>query len=63
MRDDDPIKAVELMRSLRDGINRDVQDMTPEQRVEYIRLRATRVARELSLPEAVAPVARRQAAR
>ena len=32
-----PFDCVRLMRELRDQIDRDVQNMTPEQRDEYIR--------------------------
>jgi hypothetical protein len=47
--------AVKLMRELRDEINREVEPLTPEERLVYIRQRADRVRRELSLPQAVAP--------
>jgi hypothetical protein len=47
--------AVRLMRELRDEINREVEPMTPEERLAYIRQRADRVRKELSLPQAVAP--------
>ena len=39
---DKPFDCVRLMRQLRDQIDRDVQDMTEEQRREYIRRRAER---------------------
>lgn len=47
--------CVRLMRELRDQINRDVEALTPEQRVEYIRRRAERVRHDLALPAPVAP--------
>jgi hypothetical protein len=37
-----PFDSVRLMRELRDQIDRDVQDLTEEQRDEYIRRRAER---------------------
>lgn len=50
--------SVRLMRELRDEINRDVESMTSEQRVAYIRQRADRVRKQLSLPQAVEPALR-----
>jgi hypothetical protein len=50
--------SVRMMRELRDEINRDVERMTPEERLAYIRQRADRVRKELSLPQAVAPASR-----
>jgi hypothetical protein len=47
--------CVRLMRELRDEINREVEGMTPEQRVDYIRNRAERVRRDLALPQPVPP--------
>jgi hypothetical protein len=47
--------CVRLMRELRDEINRDIEALTPEQRVEYIRVRAERVRQDLALPAPVAP--------
>jgi hypothetical protein len=47
--------SVRMMRELRDEINRDVERMTPEERLAYIRQRADRVRKELSLPQAVSP--------
>jgi hypothetical protein len=42
------IDAVALMRKLRDQIDRDVENLTEEQRREYIRFRAERFWRELA---------------
>ncbi len=47
--------CVRLMRELRDEINRDVEALTPEERIAYIRQRAEHVRRDLSLPPPVAP--------
>jgi hypothetical protein len=44
-----------MMRELREGINREVEPLTPEQRVEYIRNRAERVRKDLALPPPVSP--------
>jgi len=43
------------MRELRDEIDREVAQMTPEERVQFINRRAERVARELGLPPAADP--------
>lgn len=55
MEADKAFDCVRMMREVRDGINRDVEAMTAEQRVEYIRRRAARVRQDLGLPESVAP--------
>lgn len=55
MTNDKTFDCVRLMRELRDQINRDVETMTPEQRVEYIRGRAERVRKDLALPNPIAP--------
>lgn len=39
--------AVELMRSLRDEIDREVASLSPSQRVRYVRERAERVRQDL----------------
>ena len=49
--DEMQIDAVGLMRELRDQIDRDVQNMTEEQRDEYIRLRAERLWTRLAEKE------------
>ena len=46
-----PFDSVRLMRELRDQIDRDVQNMTEEQRDEYIRRRAERFWIQLSEKE------------
>lgn len=45
------IDSVGLMREIRDRLNAEVADLTPEQRREYIRRSAERVRRELALPD------------
>jgi hypothetical protein len=55
MKNEKAFDCVRLMRELRDGINREVEPMTPEQRVEYIRDRAERVRKDLALPVPVSP--------
>jgi hypothetical protein len=55
MKDEKTFDCVRLMRELRDEINREVEVMTPEQRVAYIRNRAERVRRDLALPQPVSP--------
>jgi hypothetical protein len=60
-RNEKEFDAVELMRALRDEIDRDVASMTPAQRREYIRHRADRVRGELGLgssPEPAVPLRR-----
>jgi|GEM_PF-5141826 len=52
-----PIDAVSLMRRLRGQIDRDVQNMTEEQRDEYIRDRAERFWTQLAEKEHRAGVA------
>ena len=47
------IDAVGLMRSLRDEIDRTVENMTAEERREYIRQSAAEVAHLLNLPPSV----------
>jgi hypothetical protein len=47
--------CVRLMRELRDEINREVEPMTSEQRVRYIRNRADQVRQDLALPAPVSP--------
>jgi hypothetical protein len=46
-----PFDSVRLMRELRDQIDRDVQDMSEEQRDEYIRRRAERFWTQLAEKE------------
>ena len=36
--------AVELMRNLRDALSREMEQMTPEERIRYIRQRAASTA-------------------
>jgi hypothetical protein len=55
MKSEKAFDSVRLMRELRDEINRDVEAMTPEERLAYIRQRADRVRNELSLPQPVDP--------
>jgi len=55
MKSEKAFDCVRLMRELRDEINRDVEPMTPEQRLEYIRERANRVRKDLALPLPVSP--------
>jgi hypothetical protein len=55
MKSEKEFDSVRLMRELRDEINREVESMTPEERLAYIRQRADRVRNELSLPPAVEP--------
>ncbi|MFL5538184.1 MAG: hypothetical protein ACJ8J0_04295 [Longimicrobiaceae bacterium] len=56
------IDAVALMRSLRDEIDRTVENMTAEERREYIRRSAAEAAHLLNLPpSAPAPRAVRAA--
>jgi FixJ family two-component response regulator len=52
-----PFDSVRLMRELRDQIDRDVQNMTEEQRDEYIRRRAQRFWTQLAEKEQRAGVA------
>ena len=47
------IDAVGLMRKLRDDIDRTVENMTEEERREYIRRSAAEAARCLNLPPSV----------
>jgi gamma-glutamylcysteine synthetase len=47
------IDAVGLMRRLRDEIDRTVENMTEEERREYIRRSAAEAARLLNLPPSV----------
>ena len=47
------IDAVALMRSLRDEIDRAVENMTEEERRDYIRRSAAEAARRLNLPPSV----------
>jgi hypothetical protein len=51
MKTDQPIDAVRLMRDLRDQLDREVAELSPEQRRDYIRTSAERVCRELGLPD------------
>ena len=51
--DEVQIDAVALMRRLRDEIDRTVENMTAEERREYIRLSAAEAARSLNLPPSV----------
>jgi hypothetical protein len=55
MKSDKAFDCVRLMRELRDEINREVEPMTSEQRIEYIRRRAERVRKDLALPPPVSP--------
>jgi hypothetical protein len=55
MKSEKAFDCVRLMRELRDEINREVEPMTPEQRLEYIRERASRVRNDLGLPLPVSP--------
>jgi hypothetical protein len=55
MKSEKAFDCVRLMRELRDEINREVEPMTPEQRLEYIRERANRVRKDLALPLPVSP--------
>jgi hypothetical protein len=55
MKSEKAFDCVRLMRELRDEINRDVEPMTPEQRLEYIHERANRVRKDLALPLPVTP--------
>lgn len=55
MMSDKTFDCVRMMRELREGINREVEPLTPEQRVEYIRNRAERVRKDLALPPPVSP--------
>jgi hypothetical protein len=59
---EEQIDAVGLMRSLRDEINRTVENMTPEERREYIRRSAEEAARLLSLPPSIPAAAAPRAA-
>lgn len=49
------IDCVALMREIRDRLNAEVADLSPEQRREYIRRGAERVRRELPLPDYPVP--------
>jgi hypothetical protein len=51
MKTDQPIDAVRLMRELRDRLDRDVAELSPEQRRDYIRTSAEQVRRDLALPD------------
>ena len=54
---DKPFDCVRLMRQLRDQIDHDVQDMTEDQRREYIRRRAERFWAYLAKQERREPAA------
>ena len=50
-----PFDSVRMMRELRDELDRQVAQMTPEERVEFINLRAQGAASALGLPPAIDP--------
>lgn len=45
------IDCVAMMREIRDRLNAEVAELSPDQRREYIRRSAERVRRELPLPD------------
>jgi hypothetical protein len=45
------IDCVALMREIRDRLNAEVAELSPEQRRDYIRRSAERMRRELPLPD------------
>jgi hypothetical protein len=55
MKNETSIDCVALMREIRDRLNAEVAELSPEQRREYIRRSAERVRRELPLPDYPAP--------
>jgi hypothetical protein len=57
MSNDTSIDCVALMREIRDRLNAEVAELSPEQRREYIRRSAERVRRELPMPDYSAPLA------
>jgi hypothetical protein len=51
MTDDANVGYVALLRRLRDELNDEVSEMTPEQRARFVRESADRLARKIPLPE------------
>ena len=50
-----PFDCVRMMRELRDDLDRQVAEMTPEERIAFINGNAERTAGDLGLPAAIDP--------